>query len=157
MLTRPIVLSLALALAAALPVAAHVTLDTMLDAAQETPAPTLAPGANPTPNATLSLETDNSIEYQITFSGLSGTPTAAHIHHAPPGTPGPIIIGLDANTLSGTTPPLDQDQLTSLFRGDGPRSRCGDFRTKGRPGWSEQPSRSASIDRSPPSSWPRCR
>lgn len=118
MRSHRIALTLALALAAAAPALGHVDLPTNLDAAQETPTPTLPDGANPTAVAALVLENDNSIEYQITVSGLTGPPVAAHIHEAPAGTPGPIVIALDHNTLAGTTLPLTDAQLRALFRGE---------------------------------------
>src|SRR5437879_1674913 len=48
---------------------------------------------------------------------LAGTPIAAHIHQAPPGTAGPILIPLAPTATSGTVGPLTAAQITALFEG----------------------------------------
>lgn len=47
---------------------------------------------------------ESSITYEVTFSGLSGDPTAAHIHFGEAGVAGPVIIPLDhgPSPFSGT-------------------------------------------------------
>jgi len=59
----------------------------------------------------------------ITFVGLTGAPTGAHVHNAPPGLPGAIIITLviagdnaTAIVPAGTT--LTSAQYTELLKGD---------------------------------------
>jgi hypothetical protein len=105
-------------LLAATPAAAHVTLQANLTAAQEVPAPDVT-GHNPQGTATtLILENDLTIQYQITVQDLTGPAILAHIHEAPPGTPGPVVITLDHTTLQGTTPALTDAQLRALFAGD---------------------------------------
>ena len=83
-----------------------VTLEATLDVADEVPSPTgTLPGAGGA--ATFEYdETDKSIAYTVTVTDLTGPPLAAHIHQAPPGTPGPIRITLDQNNLAGGAPPL---------------------------------------------------
>src|SRR5207249_4942912 len=81
-----------------------VTLEATLDAAHEVPSPSgTLPGAGGA--ATFEYdETDKSIAYTVTVMNLTGPPLAAHIHQAPPGTPGPIRITHDQNNLAGGTP-----------------------------------------------------
>jgi hypothetical protein len=60
----------------------------------------------------------------MTFSNLTGPAVAAHIHLAPPGTPGPIIVPLTLGA-GGTSPAtctadtvLTADQMTALLQGN---------------------------------------
>ena len=96
-----------------------VMLEATLDAADETPRPTgTLPGAEGT--ATFEYdETNKSIRYTVTVQNLTGPPVAAHIHQAPPGTPGPIRITLDQNNLGGGAPalPVPPDLVEPLFDG----------------------------------------
>jgi hypothetical protein len=86
-----------------------------LDGAQETPpVDTRASGV-----ATLKLNADKTLSYDVGTSGpLSAF--AAHIHQAPPGTPGPILFPLEGGpwTWSGTTPPLTPAQQAALINGE---------------------------------------
>ena len=61
------------------------------------------PNASPAVgNATVTLDNaGTTISWSVTYSGLLGTLTASHIHSAPIGTNGPVIIAL--NPVSGTT------------------------------------------------------
>jgi hypothetical protein len=86
-----------------------------LDGAQETPpVDTRASGF-----ATLKLNADKTLTYDV---GTSGPITAivAHIHQAPPGTPGPILFPLEGGprTWAGTTPPLTAEQQAALINGE---------------------------------------
>lgn len=56
--------------------------------------------------------------YDVSFGGLLGVPTLAHVHEAPPFVPGPIIFDLiftGPNQLSGSSPALTDAQLVSAF------------------------------------------
>ena len=69
------------------------TFGALLSADQETP-PTSSTGSG---NASFTLDsTHTRLGVSITVSGLSGAPTAAHIHMANPGVTGPIVVDLNA-------------------------------------------------------------
>src|SRR5207249_1128831 len=87
------------------------------DTAQEVPAPT---GTNPGEGGTASFtfsDEDKMLLFTVSLHGLTATPIAAHIHQAPPGTPGPILIPLVPTATSGTVGPLTAAQITALFDG----------------------------------------
>ncbi len=76
----------------------------VLDGARETP----PNGSAGTATGLITLNADNSVSYAITYSGLSSTVTAAHIHDGISGVPGGIIVALTlagAGSISGTTAP----------------------------------------------------
>jgi hypothetical protein len=94
-----------------------------LNGSQETPPPTSLTG---TGTGTLVLNTSNNTitSCSLTFSNLTGPAVAAHIHLAPPGTPGNIIVGLTLGA-GGTSPatcpanaPLTAAQVTDLLQGN---------------------------------------
>lgn len=117
-------LSCALMLAVGLIIGGPVSASTYtfpLEGIQETP-PVPSPG---TGSATLIVD-DGTGSWTLTgsFSSLLGTTTAAHIHIAPPGSPGPVIApltiappGLTSGSLSGAGifAPV---HLTALYAGD---------------------------------------
>jgi hypothetical protein len=45
----------------------------------------------------------NYVCYTLNWSGLSGPPTAAHIHAGPKGQAGPIVVTLDVSNGAGST------------------------------------------------------
>jgi cysteine-rich repeat protein len=84
-----------------------------LDGSQENPAvPTAATGT-----ATLVLNPDQSVTYELTATGLSGT--MAHIHVGAPGVNGDIIVTLAGGptTWAGTSAPLSIEQVALLKAG----------------------------------------
>ena len=64
-----------------------------LDARNEVPAPTLDGGASPSGMADFNVS-GTTVAYKQNVSGLSGAPTAAHIHLGAPGAAGPVIVPL---------------------------------------------------------------
>jgi hypothetical protein len=111
-------LALLVMLALATPAVAHIDLPVTLTDEQETSPVSLPGGQNPSGTATLTLDNDNSIEYTITVTDLTGPPILAHIHKGAVGVAGGIELTLDQNTLTGTTAPLTNAQLIALFAGD---------------------------------------
>jgi cysteine-rich repeat protein len=84
-----------------------------LDGGQETPP--VVTGASG--SATLVLNGDDTLTYNVTTTGLTGT--MAHIHLGAAGTPGPIIINLVGGPAdwAGTTAPLTAEQKAQLNAG----------------------------------------
>jgi cysteine-rich repeat protein len=84
-----------------------------LDGAQETPPVVTAASGS----ATLTLNGDDTLTYDVTTTGLTGT--MAHIHAGAAGVPGPILITLAGGPTSwaGTTAPLTAEQLAQLKGG----------------------------------------
>lgn len=87
-------------------------LTAVLNGAQETP-PTPTPA---TGNACMILDqTAHTITFNISYSGLTGLEVAAHFHQAPPGAPGPVIIGLPpGNPKVGTLPTTPAQEAAFL-------------------------------------------
>jgi CHRD domain/Secretion system C-terminal sorting domain len=96
----------------------------MLDSIQEIPAPAgLVPGKG---TFAITLYKDGHVEYNGTFTGLSGSPTAAHFHTGAPGVAGGVVKTISitkGNTGSGTwastdaTQPLTDALFLDLYRG----------------------------------------
>lgn len=80
---------------------AIVTLTANLSSANEVP-------ANPSPasgTAIVTIDTDTRAwTMNLVFSGLTAPVTVAHLHRAPIGVNGPVIVGLDGIALSGGRP-----------------------------------------------------
>jgi CHRD domain len=77
------------------------TFKARMDARNEVPPPNLGPGADPTGTATFTVN-GNNLAYKVEASGLSGPPTAAHIHMGQPGVAGPVIVPL--TVTAGSSP-----------------------------------------------------
>lgn len=74
-------------------------LNTQLRAENETP-PT---ASEATGHAQIKLENDGSLEYQVSILNQAGEMLrAAHIHHAPAGVPGPIVVPLFTGPTTDT-------------------------------------------------------
>lgn len=94
-----------------------------LNGSQEVPSPTSFTG---TGTGTLVINASNNTitSCSVTFSNLTGPAVAAHIHLAPPGIAGPIIIPLTLGA-GGTSPAtcsagtgLTTEQVTALLQGN---------------------------------------
>src|SRR5581483_2457009 len=94
-----------------------------LNGAQEVPTPT---SLTATGTGTLVLNRSNNTitSCSLTFSNLAGPAIAAHVHLAPPGTAGAIIVPLNLGA-GGTSPatctantPLTAEQVTALDQGN---------------------------------------
>lgn len=84
--------------------AAHaqpIVLSAVLSPLQEVP-PVTSPGSG---TATLTIDPDTlAWTLDISYGGMTSGMTVAHIHRAPAGSNGPVIIGLDGIPLSGGRP-----------------------------------------------------
>jgi len=102
-----------------------------LSTEQEIPAPTLEVGGETfSPDGAVRMTVDladRSFELEASFTGLTSEVTVAHIHEAPAGETGPIIVDLDpASNLSSVGPmgvlavegTLAPDQLSALLAGE---------------------------------------
>ncbi|MSR62906.1 MAG: CHRD domain-containing protein [Planctomycetes bacterium] len=99
-------LATALPLALALPASAQTMTSTVgMDVAQEAPPPV---GGSGTATATVVVDaTTRAVTVSGTYTGLSSNQTAAHIHSAPFGVPGGVVVGLTgtggtSGTFSGS-------------------------------------------------------
>ena len=81
-----------------------------LTKAGETP-PCADAGVNATGTATVSIAADNaSVKVDVSYAGLSGAPTAGHIHSGGPAAPGPVVLPFG--------PPLDSPFSKTLTAAD---------------------------------------
>lgn len=75
-------------------------LSTTLTGAEEAPGPG---DANATGQAELTLnQGQNEVCFDISWADVDGTVFAGHIHVAPAGDPGPIVVGLFSGSFAGT-------------------------------------------------------
>lgn len=106
---------------ATMPARAHVLDATVqLNAAQEVPTPPTTPPENAGGTATLEVNTDLAIEYNVTVQNLTGAAAAAHIHEGAAGVAGGIVFTLtkvNDTTFTGETEALTEAQLATLVSG----------------------------------------
>jgi hypothetical protein len=99
---------------------AHIADGTaVLTAAAEVPTPVGVPAAAGG-TATLTLEDDNTLVYEVTVHDLSSAVLFGHIHEGLPGVAGGIIFTFTKTgdtTFMGTTAALTADQKTKLLSG----------------------------------------
>jgi len=97
------------------PMGAGDNLSASADGLQEVP-PSPSPGIA---SATATRLGDGKVLVQGEFSGFIGTATAAHVHQAPAGANGPVILAMTitGNTFSGSFTPT-APQLAALQAGD---------------------------------------
>ena len=101
--------------------ATSITVVTTMTTGEETPTPSgNVAAARGTFTATVTRsDTGAVVDWQMTFDGLTGAARAAHIHVAPPGQPGPVVVPLcgpcqaPASGTANVTPAL----LASLQTG----------------------------------------
>jgi hypothetical protein len=75
-------------------------LSTTMTGAEEAPGPG---DADATGQADLRLnQGQRRVCFDLSWTGIDGTVFAAHIHRAPPGSPGPIVVPLFEGTFAGT-------------------------------------------------------
>jgi CHRD domain-containing protein len=74
-----------------------ITITTPLTSAEEVP-PTTSTGTG-TGTLTVDLTTGTATNISVTFSGLTSTATLAHIHEAPAGMTGPIVVGISLGSI----------------------------------------------------------
>lgn len=91
-----------------------VMFNATLTGSQETP-PTPSPAMGQA-SATLDLNT-LLFDYTMTFSALLAPETDAHLHLAPPGVPGPVVIPLPLGSPSHLTTTLTSAQADQLLAG----------------------------------------
>jgi CHRD domain-containing protein len=108
-------------LLAAGPASAHLFEGTVtMTATEEVPAPA---GTSATTGgvATFEVEDDLTLQYEITYTDLTGEPKMAHIHEGAPGVAGDIVIPLvvqPGGIIKNGTAPLTAEQLAKLQSGD---------------------------------------
>jgi hypothetical protein len=83
--------------------------------------PAVPPPSDAGGTATLEVNNDLAIEYEVTVQHLTGAAVAAHLHRAPAGQQNPIpeipLTKVDDVTFRGETDPLTPDQLATLLSG----------------------------------------
>lgn len=109
-----------LALLATTSARAHVAEGTVdLTTAEAVPAP-IGTSASAGGTATLELNEEAKIEYDVTVHDLTGPATIGHIHAGAPGVPGlPVfpLTKISDTEFQGETEPLTPEQVTTLFAG----------------------------------------
>lgn len=103
-----------------------VNFTSILNGLQEVPA-----NASPaTGAATLSIDlATRAFTIDLSFSGLSSGMTIAHIHRAPAGSNGPIVLWLDGMNTPGTTPsiPMGATSFSGTLTGIWPEARLAEL------------------------------
>ena len=90
---------------------------------QEFPPPNIPPGFDPMGTATATLNTDtHTLDFALTWQGLTGPATASHIHNSGGQPSGPVIIPFFTSPMPATgsfsgTINLDDTQYASLVSG----------------------------------------
>jgi hypothetical protein len=110
-----VLLAIIALLAAPAAVLAQEEFTAEIDADQEVPTPTLPEGYEGQGSGSATISADETeISYEVTFEGLTGPATMAHIHYGAPGVAGGILfwlteMGVDDNPspLSGTLTEAD--------------------------------------------------
>lgn len=120
--------------------AERVALRALLNAAQEVPAPTGdVSAARGTFTAVATRNgTGATLAWRLTFTGLTGPASAAHIHTAPAGQAGPVSVSLCGPCASGATgtAEIDATLLAALQAGNTyvnvhtPTNRAGEVRAQ---------------------------
>ncbi len=97
--------------------AAAQTYSAIITGSQEAPLPAVVSPATGTGSFTLNAA--KMLSFTISYSGLLGSESAAHIHCcAPPGTPAGVLFGLPStNPKTGSVGPLSASQEASLNAG----------------------------------------
>jgi hypothetical protein len=101
--------------------AAVLDFDFTLSGANETP-----PNASTATGSGTAMFDDATLNLTVngTFSGLIATSTAAHVHDAQPGVPGPIVFGLTLDPVASTSGTISgiggitPEQVTDLLAGN---------------------------------------
>ena len=124
--------ALAVALTCLVNVPSHasiVNFTSFLSPENEVPAVTTAPDATGGAGIVFSFDTtSNLLAWTISFEGLTGPATMAHIHSAPAGSNGPVEINLDTgdnadgSSLDATVFLSGLGSTSGLFQGNGPLS-----------------------------------
>ena len=86
-----------------------MTLSATLSADVEVPAPTVPSDFAGSGSAEVTINVDDTIDYEVSYEGLTGAVVGAHIHYAPPGEAGGVIFPLahGASPFSGTLTEAD--------------------------------------------------
>ncbi len=100
--------------------AAIIDLTASLDCAQANAgAGTCGGGGSGTGSATLTFDDGtNELTWSLSYSGLSGTVTAAHFHFGAPGVNGPVRVGIGTANPSNSSATLTAGQASELLAGD---------------------------------------
>jgi hypothetical protein len=102
-----VLLAIIALLAAPASVLAQEEFTAELDADQEVPAPTLPDGYEGQGSGSATISADESeVTYEVSFEGLTGPATMAHIHYGAPGVAGGILFWLTEMGVDDTPSPL---------------------------------------------------
>src|SRR5262245_59885451 len=101
---------------------AEIELQATLDTAQEVPAPQ---GTNPGEGGTASFlfnDEDKSLQYDVNLHDLTSAPVLGHLHKAPVGVVGDVVIPLNVPSaatgeVSGTVTGVPSDLVDALLSG----------------------------------------
>lgn len=95
----------------------NVSFSATMSGANETP--TVSTSGTGTAVGTFNNDT-KILSLTISYSGMTGTVTAGHIHKGPVGTPGPVLFPFSSTTspITFTSPVLDSTQISDLKEGN---------------------------------------